>query len=87
MNSFMKNLRLNHLCIFLFCTICFSSCWLDTTTSDDEKFKAAKTHLRSTDEIISTERGGYYIVRDKTTKKYYRVSSTGDRYEVIKQRY
>lgn len=82
----MKNIHLKYLCIFLFCTISLSSCWLDTTTPDDEKFKATKKHLRSTDDIVSTERGGYYIVRDKTTKKYHRVSSTGDRYEVIKQK-
>lgn len=68
-------------------SIFLSGCWLDSTTPDDDKIKAAKSYIKSSDILMCTERGGYCIVRDKNTKKYYQISHTGDRTEVVRKYY
>jgi hypothetical protein len=64
--------------------ISFSSCESpkekEFQRKQKENWSKAKEHLYSTDDIIQTERGGYYIVENGG--KYYRVGPSGTRSEV-----
>ena len=70
---------------FLLALLSFSlcSCWLKDNPEDvktQENLKECKKHLMPGDEIVQSERGGTYII--KNNGQYYRLNPSGARHPV-----